>query len=376
MGFSQISCRVRSVCVTNIENSRFILSKRKFANRCGYSICAAAKSCQLFLAANKEHLRSISQFTKTSYIGIHSFADKNEAFILTKRSMSTRHLKSNQSKIKSWFETETTAELFEWASANVTDLQDFEEIFAISSKIQLMVGKMPEESLRLHHIQDLVVLRTKELCSSLSVQSLSRCVETLSSHSGDPGPAIVAVIMKRMCALCDSDNSNEADAIASSLTRTNDRISLHVLDSLLSVEETSPFIKRTRNVLLARHGQTPPSDIPLRAERQNILPQTQLLSRALAFWREQIEGPARHMTGAELGVALGVGIWGGLFPMPGATTGVVAALLALLRFVGFRITTPAAGLAVAINLALTPLQVLRAPAAGSTAGSALLVYPP
>ena len=85
-------------------------------------------------------------------------------------------------------------------------------------------------------------------------------------------------------------------------------------------------------------------------------PRSQLL-RARIFWQDSLVGPAKRMTAQELGIALGIGVWGGLFPVPSATTVVVAAILTLSRLVGIKIQPAAAALAIAVNLALTPVQV-------------------
>jgi hypothetical protein len=86
-------------------------------------------------------------------------------------------------------------------------------------------------------------------------------------------------------------------------------------------------------------------------------PGSQFILRARTFWQDSLVGPAKRMTARELGVALGIGVWGGLFPVPSTTTAVVAALLALARLAGVNIQPAAAALAIAVNLAITPVQV-------------------
>ena len=69
-------------------------------------------------------------------------------------------------------------------------------------------------------------------------------------------------------------------------------------------------------------------------------PGSQLLQRARTFWRDSLVGPAKRMTARELGIALGIGVWGGLFLVPSATTAVVDDILALARLAGVKNQDP------------------------------------
>eukprot|EP00960_Hanusia_phi_P027710 746970-Hanusia_phi.AAC.3 len=85
-----------------------------------------------------------------------------------------------------------------------------------------------------------------------------------------------------------------------------------------------------------------------------------IMERLRRFARHEVYEPAVKMSMAELGMSLSAGGWGGLFPIPGATTIAVFALLICLR-TRFTVSPVVSALAVAINLLLTPVQIMLIP---------------
>ncbi|EKX50504.1 hypothetical protein GUITHDRAFT_103736 [Guillardia theta CCMP2712] len=84
------------------------------------------------------------------------------------------------------------------------------------------------------------------------------------------------------------------------------------------------------------------------------------MDRLKRFLRHELYEPAVRMSATELGISLSAGGWGGLFPIPGATTIAVFFLLLLLR-TRFTVTPVVSALSVAINLLLTPIQLMLIP---------------
>ena len=54
-----------------------------------------------------------------------------------------------------------------------------------------------------------------------------------------------------------------------------------------------------------------------------------ILGAVSSFWRNRVRVPASQMAWSDLGVSVGAGVWGGLLPIPGATTPAVFFLLFL-----------------------------------------------
>jgi hypothetical protein len=239
--------------------------------------------------------------------------------------------------------------------------EDVEDVAEILQKIKLLstTTKTSVESSRLQHAKRLAISKSEDLFPRLSVKALSKFLDICASESHDPDPTILDLILKQIQTLENSTSSSEENEIVSAFAKMNDVSSAYVLRKLQSVNDRSPIMRRIQHALIAlQEGRSPSTTVhPAIQLKPSSWPGAHLLMNARTFWNEKIYGPARSMTGAELGVALGVGIWGGLFPMPGATTAVVAALLAALPFAGVRISPPAAGLSIAVNLALTPVQV-------------------
>mmetsp|Transcript_47360 Transcript_47360/g.112472 ORF Transcript_47360/g.112472 Transcript_47360/m.112472 type:complete len:171 (+) Transcript_47360:299-811(+) len=85
-----------------------------------------------------------------------------------------------------------------------------------------------------------------------------------------------------------------------------------------------------------------------------------MIARAREWASVTIFQPARQMDCLQLGVALASGLWGGLLPIPGITTAVVGALLAILAL-AVKVSAPMVGLAVAVNMALTLPDIVLVP---------------
>ena len=81
---------------------------------------------------------------------------------------------------------------------------------------------------------------------------------------------------------------------------------------------------------------------------------------AIKNWlNEKLVTPAKSLSGSQVGLAVGVGFWGGVFPIPACST---FATLALCSTILFSMFNPAmTTIAISINLAVTPLQLVLMP---------------
>ena len=85
-----------------------------------------------------------------------------------------------------------------------------------------------------------------------------------------------------------------------------------------------------------------------------------LLGAVSSFWRNRVRVPASQMAWSDLGVSVGAGVWGGLLPIPGATTPAVFFLLFLFAqrvkviiYPPFHTPLPSTLLSVSLSLSLS-----------------------
>ena len=78
-----------------------------------------------------------------------------------------------------------------------------------------------------------------------------------------------------------------------------------------------------------------------------------------AWVKEKLIVPAKSLNGAQLGLAAGVGFWGGIFPIPALSTFATIGLCSMILSSMFNpaMTT----IAISLNLAVTPLQLMFMP---------------
>ena len=77
---------------------------------------------------------------------------------------------------------------------------------------------------------------------------------------------------------------------------------------------------------------------------------------AIKSWvQNKLVFPAKSLTGSQIGLASGVGFWGGVFPIPALSTFATLFLSSVLMASAFNpaMTT----IAIAINLVVTPIQI-------------------
>ena len=81
---------------------------------------------------------------------------------------------------------------------------------------------------------------------------------------------------------------------------------------------------------------------------------------AIQNWFEtKLMTPARSLSGAQVGLSIGVGFWGGVFPIPAMSTFATLFLCSVILASAFN---PAMStIAIAINLIVTPLQIALMP---------------
>ena len=187
------------------------------------------------------------------------------------------------------------------------------------------------------------------LCSSLSPGEIVQCLALVSDLDVSPGPA-TSKETADVVALFQSMKASHRDVFSRMLA---DQFNTHSSSEL-------ELISKLSNVLGISCGSKGVNVNKLPSRRQSSYSGFKIFGRAKAFWREKLLIPASNLTTEQLGLALGAGIWGGIFPVPGVTTAAVGLIIAGLRLVGCSTPAPAVALAVAVNLALTPLQVNQA----------------
>jgi hypothetical protein len=74
---------------------------------------------------------------------------------------------------------------------------------------------------------------------------------------------------------------------------------------------------------------------------------------------EKLITPAKSLSGSQIGLAIGAGFWGGIFPIPALST---FATLGLTSVILYSMFNPAmTTIAISINLAVTPIQIALMP---------------
>jgi hypothetical protein len=228
----------------------------------------------------------------------------------------------------------------------------FDELSSFGSfKTELALDRLDEHS--------------ASLCSSLSPGEIVQCLALVSDLDVSPGPATSKALISRLHLVADSFDSKEtADVVAlfQSMKASHRDVFSRMLADQFNTHSSSELelISKLSNVLGISCGSKGVNVNKLPSRRQSSYSGFKIFGRAKAFWREKLLIPASNLTTEQLGLALGAGIWGGIFPVPGVTTAAVGLIIAGLRLVGCSTPAPAVALAVAVNLALTPLQVNQA----------------
>jgi hypothetical protein len=76
------------------------------------------------------------------------------------------------------------------------------------------------------------------------------------------------------------------------------------------------------------------------------------------WMNEKFVTPGKLLSPVQIGLAVAVGVWGGIFPIPTLST---FATLAFVSVLGKRFNTAMSSIAIAVNLLVTPLQFMGMP---------------
>eukprot|EP00397_Hematodinium_sp_SG-2012_P041752 GEMP01046053.1.p1 GENE.GEMP01046053.1~~GEMP01046053.1.p1 ORF type:complete len:209 (+),score=37.21 GEMP01046053.1:156-782(+) len=86
-----------------------------------------------------------------------------------------------------------------------------------------------------------------------------------------------------------------------------------------------------------------------------------MVDRLKVWWAERVVEPVKVLPRSDILRALLLGTYGGLFPIPGVTTGIVTILMLLCKLSGITLSVSLCAFALTVNLLLTPIELALIP---------------